>query len=48
MTPSRPSSPPSMPCWSAPARVLAGAVPPRAQDPLALVYDLDWDEGCPP
>ena len=25
-------------------RVLAGAVPPRAQDPLALVYDLDWDE----
>src|SRR4051794_25747597 len=25
-------------------RVLAGGVPPRAQDPLALVYDLDWDE----
>src|SRR3954469_9758501 len=24
------------------SRVLAGAVPPRAQDPLALVYDLDW------
>ena len=28
------------------SRVLAGAVPPRAQDPLALVYDLDWDEGA--
>src|SRR3954447_8303665 len=27
-------------------RVLAGAVPPRAQDPLVLVYDLDWDEGA--
>src|SRR3954468_11961634 len=26
------------------SRVLAGAAPPRAQDPLALVYDLDWDE----
>jgi len=26
--------------------VLAGAIPPRAQDPLALVYDLDWDEGA--
>src|SRR3954447_19620232 len=25
-------------------RVLAGSLPPRAQDPLALVYDLDWDE----
>ncbi|HZX92881.1 MAG TPA: RHE_PE00001 family protein, partial [Myxococcales bacterium] len=25
-------------------RVLAGAAPARAQDPLALVYDLDWDE----
>src|SRR4051812_23882470 len=28
------------------SRALAGAVPPRAQDPLALVYDLDWDEGA--
>ena len=28
------------------SRVLAGAVPPRAQDPLVLVYDLDWDEGA--
>src|SRR5215211_2317487 len=27
-------------------RVLAGAPPARAQDPLALVYDLDWDEGA--
>src|SRR5215204_4132285 len=27
-------------------RVLAGAAPARAQDPLALVYDLDWDEGA--
>src|SRR5829696_1465766 len=27
-------------------RVLAGATPARAQDPLALVYDLDWDEGA--
>src|SRR5215207_5430747 len=27
-------------------RVLAGAVPPRAQDPLVLVYDLDWDEAA--
>src|SRR3954469_13011901 len=27
-------------------RVLAGAIPPRTQDPLALVYDLDWDEGA--
>src|SRR3954462_4090981 len=26
------------------SNVLAGAIPPRAQDPLALVYDLDWDE----
>src|SRR3954464_6318774 len=28
------------------SRALAGAVPPRAQDPLALVDDLDWDEGA--
>ena len=28
------------------SRVLAGAVPPRTQDPLALVYDLDWDESA--
>src|SRR5829696_4789628 len=27
-------------------RVLAGATPARAHDPLALVYDLDWDEGA--
>ena len=27
-------------------RVLAGAAPTRTQDPLALVYDLDWDEGA--
>jgi hypothetical protein len=27
-------------------RVLAGAAPARAQDPLALVYDLDWNEGA--
>jgi hypothetical protein len=27
-------------------RVLAGAAPARAQDPLSLVYDLDWDEGA--
>src|SRR3954453_10565301 len=27
------------------SRALAGAVPPRAQDPLALLYGLDWDEG---
>ena len=26
------------------SRVLAGAVPAHARDPLALVYDLDWDE----
>src|SRR4051794_3423473 len=29
-----------------PSRALAGAVPPRAQAPLALVYDLDGDEGA--
>jgi len=35
---------PSFPLLERSTRVLAGAVPPRAQDPLALVYDLDWDE----
>src|SRR3954453_4930734 len=28
------------------SNVLAGAAPTRAQDPLALVYDLDWGEGA--
>jgi Protein of unknown function (DUF1612)/HTH DNA binding domain len=27
-------------------RVLAGTAPARAQDPLALIYDLDWNEGA--
>src|SRR4051812_24104643 len=27
-------------------RVLAGTAPGRAQDPLALIYDLDWNEGA--